>query len=88
MKGTKSAFFTTQNTSLCCLQQTVHFMLALNIFISLPPPDFDKKEAAQFNYRSHMQYQTAHCCWCADELFICRGDLFCVVCAGFVVFCL
>jgi hypothetical protein len=25
------------------------------------------------------KYQTAHCCLCADEMFICKGDL------GFVV---
>ena len=34
------------------------------------------------------KYETAHCCWCADELFICTGDLCCVVCTGFVAFCL
>jgi hypothetical protein len=38
MQGTKRTFFTAQNTTLCCLQQTVHLMLALNISSSLPSP--------------------------------------------------
>jgi len=55
MQGTKRTFFTAQNATFCCLQQTVHFMLAVNIFISLPPPECDKKDKAKFNYSSHMQ---------------------------------
>jgi len=46
MQGTKSTFFTAQNASLRCLQQTVHFMLATNIFSTLPPAARDKMDEA------------------------------------------
>jgi hypothetical protein len=45
----KITFFIDRNCSLCCLQQTVHSVLALQIFSSLPPPECDKKDKAKFN---------------------------------------
>jgi len=46
MQGTKRTFFTAQNATLCSLQKTVHFMLPLNLFSSLPPSECDKKDKA------------------------------------------
>ena len=88
MQVKKSTFFIDQNTSLCCLQQTVHCMLAVKFSSVYRHQNVTRSTRHNLITTATCKYQTAHSCWCADELFICTGDLWCVVCTGFVVFCL